>query len=185
MAIEPTIQRVALVSPYDFAQNGGVTEHVRQLAKHLRHHGIDVRIIAPASELVADEPNLMSIGPVTPVPINGSIARTTLSPVVLDEVASLLANEHFDVIHLHEPFVPFVPIAVLNASSWPNVGTFHASGDRSFSYAASRKIVHWLAQRLTLRVAVSEQAAQFVNGMSAENMRSFLTASIPNAFGRI
>lgn len=162
MPIEPTIHRVALVSPYDFAQAGGVTEHVRQLAKHLRLRDIDVTIIAPASSPVVDEPRLMSIGPITSVPINGSVARPTLSPVVLDEVASLLANEHFDVIHIHEPFVPMLPIAVLNASPWPNVGTFHASGERSIPYAASRKLVHWLAQRLTLRIAVSEQAAQFI-----------------------
>ena len=162
MVSRPTIQRIALVSPYDYAQNGGVTEHVRQLARHLRIHGIDVAILAPASAPVPDEPALVSLGPVTPIHINGSVARPTLSPVVVEGVAALLARQPFDVIHLHEPFVPMLPLSVLNASGSPNVGTFHASGQRSLGYAASRKFVHWLAQRLTLRIAVSEAAAQFV-----------------------
>ena len=162
MALRSTVERVAIVSPYDFADNGGVTEHVRQLARCLRRRDIDVAIIAPTSTRAAHEPGLVSLGPVTPVPINGSVARTTLSPVVIEEVASLLARERFDVIHLHEPFVPLLPIAVLNASPSPNVGTFHASGTRSFPYAASRKFVHWLAQRLDLRIAVSEEAARFI-----------------------
>ena len=178
-----TIERVALVSPYDFAQNGGVTEHVRQLARHLRARNIDVTIIAPASDDVPDEPALLSLGPVTPVPINGSVARTTLSPIVLEEVSSLLARRTFDVVHIHEPFVPMLPLSVLNASPLPNVGTFHASGERSLGYAASRVFFNWLAQRLTLRIAVSENAAAFVrryiggeytiipNGVDTEHFR--------------
>ncbi len=109
------IRRVALVSPYDFAASGGVTEHVRQLARHLRLQDIDVTIIAPSSSHEHDEPGLVSLGPVTPVRINGSVARTTLSPVVLENVSSLLARTHFDVIHLHEPFAPMLPLSVLNA----------------------------------------------------------------------
>ncbi len=155
------IKRVALVSPYDFAQNGGVTEHARQLAHQLRSRNIDVTILAPCSEVDVDEPHLVSLGSVTPIPINGSIAHTTISPTVVNTVCTLLGQKRFDVIHLHEPLAPMLPLSVLNASPSPNVGTFHASGERSFAYAASRKLLNWLAQRLTVRVAVSEAAATF------------------------
>lgn len=155
------IKRVALVSPYDFAQNGGVTEHVRQLALHLRRRDIDVTILAPSSQPLPGESGLVSLGFVTPVPINGSVARTTLSPAVINSVGGLLARTKFDVIHLHEPFAPMLPLSVLNASPSANVGTFHASGERSLGYAASRRLLNWLAQRLTARVAVSQAAADF------------------------
>lgn len=155
------IRRVALVSPYDFAQNGGVTEHVVQLTRQLRQRNVDVTILAPSSQPNLAEPGLVSLGTVTPIPINGSIARTTISPAVVNDVGSLLARTRFDVIHLHEPLAPMLPLSVLNASSSPNVGTFHASGDRSLGYAASRKLLDWLAQRLTVRVAVSPAAARF------------------------
>lgn len=155
------IKRVALVSPYDFAQNGGVTEHVQHLAHQLLDKGIEVTILAPSSRPVPHEPDLVSLGTVMPIPINGSIARTTLSPKVVDDVSALLARRRFDVIHLHEPLAPMLPLSVLNASPSPNVGTFHASGERSLGYAASRKFLNWLAQRLTVRVAVSHAAARF------------------------
>lgn len=155
------IKRVAVVSPYDFAQNGGVTEHVRQLTHQLRRRDIDVTILAPSSQPDLQEPGLISLGMVTPIHINGSVARTTLSPAVVDAVSAMLTRTRFDVIHLHEPLAPMLPLSVLNASPSPNVGTFHASGERSLGYAASRKLLNWLAQRLTVRVAVSAAAARF------------------------
>jgi phosphatidyl-myo-inositol alpha-mannosyltransferase len=163
MGSRSRVEQVALVSPYDFVANGGVTEHVRQLARHLRRHNIDVTIIAPSSRPDHGEVGLVSLGPVTPVPINGSVARTTLSPVVMENVAALLARRRFDIIHLHEPFAPMLPVSVLNASGSPNVGTFHASGQRSLVYAASRALVRWLAKRLAVRIAVSDAAAHFVH----------------------
>ncbi|NBT93672.1 MAG: glycosyltransferase family 1 protein [Chloroflexi bacterium] len=41
--------KIALVSPYDFPYPGGVTEHVRNLARCLSDVGHHVRIIAPSS----------------------------------------------------------------------------------------------------------------------------------------
>ncbi|MDP9315247.1 MAG: glycosyltransferase [Chloroflexota bacterium] len=155
------IKQVALVSPYDFAQNGGVTEHVRHLTHQLRQRNIDVTILAPSSRSDVAEPGLVSLGTITPIPINGSIARTTISPAVVENVCTLLAQQQFDIIHLHEPLAPMLPLSVLNASPSPNVGTFHASGERSFGYAASRKLLNWFAQRLAVRVAVSPAAGRF------------------------
>jgi len=156
------VERVALVSPYDYAKHGGVTEHVRQLAAQLRRRDIDVTVLAPSSEPDVAEPGLLSLGAVTSIPINGSVARTTISPVMLEKAGALLARTHYDVIHLHEPLAPMLPLSVLNASpSAPNVGTFHASGERSLAYASSRRLLGWLAQRLAVRVAVSPAAAAF------------------------
>jgi phosphatidylinositol alpha-mannosyltransferase len=165
------IQRVALVSPHDVAQRGGVNEHVQQLAHYLRLHDIDVTILAPCSDPELKQPGLISLGSVVPVPVNGSVAHITLSPVVADEVSALLARTKFDVIHLHEPLAPMLPLSVLNASPSPNVGTFHASGERSLGYAASRKLLNWLAQRLTLRIAVSTAAARFASRYFAGDYR--------------
>ena len=156
------VERVALVSPYDYAKHGGVTEHVRQLAAQLRRRELDVTVLAPSSEPAVDEPGLLSLGTVMQIPINGSVARTTISPVMLEKAGALLARTRYDVIHLHEPLAPMLPLSMLNASpSAPNVGTFHASGERSLAYASSRRLLGWLAQRLAVRVAVSPQAAAF------------------------
>ena len=42
--------KIALVSAYDYAHPGGVTEHVRHLAAGLRRRGHDVTVFAPCSD---------------------------------------------------------------------------------------------------------------------------------------
>src|SRR3954467_4101176 len=76
--------KLALVSPYDFAYPGGVTEHVAHLAEQFMASGHEVHIVAPSS---ADETEpvfsvaapIHRIGRVVSIPANGSVARITLS----------------------------------------------------------------------------------------------------------
>ena len=42
--------KLALVSPYDFAYPGGVTEHVASLAEQFIANGHEVHIVAPSSD---------------------------------------------------------------------------------------------------------------------------------------
>ncbi len=70
--------KIGLVSPYDFAYPGGVTEHVAHLALCFRQRGHEVQIIAPYSrgEPPAEEGlRIHGIGRAVPVPANGSVAR--------------------------------------------------------------------------------------------------------------
>jgi len=119
--------KVALVSPYDFASHGGVVAHVTSLSHQLERMGHDVRILAPASSpQTLGLHNLIAVGRPVPVPSGGSIARITLSVWREPRVKSILKEEAFDVIHLHEPLAPVLPLTVLHASNAVNVGTFHA-----------------------------------------------------------
>src|ERR1700682_4005670 len=42
--------KLALVSPYDFAYPGGVTEHVANLAEQFLARGHEVHVVAPSSD---------------------------------------------------------------------------------------------------------------------------------------
>src|ERR671939_974439 len=78
--------KLALVSPYDFAYPGGVTEHVAHLAEQFRARGHEVHIVAPSSDDEAEPlgggdvaAQVHRIGRVVSIPANGSVARITLS----------------------------------------------------------------------------------------------------------
>ena len=64
-------------------------------------------------------------------------------------------------VHLHEPLAPSITISALLARRAPIVATFHAAGDRT-PYRWLSAPLRRLANRIDLRVAVSEQAAQLV-----------------------
>jgi phosphatidyl-myo-inositol alpha-mannosyltransferase len=157
--------KICLVSPYDYPYPGGVTEQVKGLEKALTVRGHEVVIMAPSSEEDAGEApvNVRRLGAVIELPANGSRARISLSLGASRMVRAILAQEAFDIIHLHEPLMPLAPLLVLRQSLTCNVGTFHAYGDESIAYAAARPLLRGYFERLHGRIAVSEAARDYVS----------------------
>lgn len=158
--------KIALVSPYDFAYPGGVTEHIRHLDQHFRRLGHQVRILAPSSKDERELPcdNLYRVGErIVGVPANQAVARINLSLTLSRRVKQILAAENFDVIHLHEPFAPAVPITVLRHSKTVNVATFHAARRSYTGYRLGKPILARYFAKLHGRIAVSTAAMQFIS----------------------
>jgi phosphatidyl-myo-inositol alpha-mannosyltransferase len=154
--------RVGLVSPYDYSHPGGVNQHIRHLSEQLRDLGHDVRVLAPSSYKRVADPDFRRVGGVIPVPVNNSVARISLNPLRFRRISELLEDERFDVLHLHEPLAPMLPLAVLRRSTTVNVGTFHAYAEASLPYAYSREFLAPYLHRLHAQIAVSEVARDFV-----------------------
>lgn len=156
--------KIALVSPYDYPYPGGVTNHVRHLYCEFKAMGHDVRIMAPSSNrnLEREEPDVYRIGGVRRVPANGSIARITLSFRLARRVREVLADEQFEVVHAHEPLMPFLPPTVLRYSDALNVGTFHAYRGSYYGYFYGRPVLRRVFNNLDARIAVSRAAKRFV-----------------------
>jgi phosphatidyl-myo-inositol alpha-mannosyltransferase len=157
--------KLALVSPYDFAYPGGVTSHVAHLAEQFRGRGYEVHIIAPSSDDETEpvrEPNLHRIGRVVSIPANGSVARITLSLRSYLQAKRLLQEEQFDLIHLHEPMMPALPLTVLRHSQAVNVGTFHAFRNTPLTYFYGKPILRPFFRKLHGHIAVSNVAREFV-----------------------
>ena len=157
--------KIALVSPYDYAYPGGVTSHITQLHGYFTELGHQVRIIAPSS-VPAERLNaadLIVCGRPVSIPASGSIARITISLRLSTKVKEVLAQERFDVVHLHEPLMPTLPITVLRFSDAVNVATFHAHRDRSLAYFSGRRLLKRWFRRLDGKVAVSRPAMEFVS----------------------
>ena len=157
--------KIAMVSPYDFTWPGGVTAHVAQLARALGRSGHEVQVLAPHSPSrdFQDSDLLVPFGRSVPLPSGGSTARVTLSWWLYPKIRALLKKEQFDIIHLHEPMVPILPLCVLEFSKSVNVGTFHASYSRQHLYRAFQPIIKRLQKRLHGSIADSPSARRYVN----------------------
>jgi phosphatidylinositol alpha-mannosyltransferase len=157
--------KVGLVSPYDFATPGGVTDHVRYLASELRHLGHEARIFAPSSraDVDFDTARFYRIGTPIAIPVNDSVARITLSFNLADRVAAIVEKERFDVLHFHEPLMPALPMTMLRMSTTANVGTFHAFARSNLGYYYGRRWLEPYLAFLHRGIAVSEPARAFLH----------------------
>jgi len=156
--------KIGLVCPYIYPESGGVAQHVRFLYENLRVRGHDVRIItASHGPQRASEGDILRIGVGFSMPTNGSVGTLTFSPRYIGQVRDLLAREHFDLLHFHEPFVPFLSLFLLRESRSVNVATFHAYAGFSPSYELGSRLMGGYASRLHGRIAVSAAARHFID----------------------
>ena len=156
--------KIGLVSPYDYAYPGGVMAHIFHLSQHLIKAGHEIKIIAPLSSPPAIlDKGFIRLGRSVPVPTGGSTARISLSVWLEPRIKRLLREESFDVIHLHEPLAPVIPLLILHLSQSVNVGTFHAFHGSSRVYWLSKHVLRRSHDKLDGRIAVSSPALSFVS----------------------
>ena len=148
--------RVGLVCPYSLSLPGGVQEQVLGLARTLRTLGHQARVLGPCDGPPPDV-GVLPLGNCLPTHANGSVAPIAPDPSCALRTLRVLWEEGFDVLHLHEPCAPGPTMTSLVFASAPIIGTFHAAGG-SAAYRWLRPITRWMASRLTVRCAVSEDA---------------------------
>lgn len=159
--------KIALVSPYDFAYPGGVANHISALERQFTKMGHEVKVIAPASKVVPDfGDKFIPIGKPRPIPASGSIIRVTISLRLASTIKAVLDQENFDIIHLHEPFMPMLCTAILRFSHTANIGTFHACQGRpgyNFGRPISTIMLKRRNRKLNGKIAVSKPAMEFAS----------------------
>jgi phosphatidylinositol alpha-mannosyltransferase len=155
--------KIGLVTPYIYPLPGGVNAHVQQLYENLVARGHDVRIISSThGPQRSSEGDIIRLGYGISVPTNGSVGTLTVSHRYGDLVERVLDDERFDVLHFHEPFVPFLSLQLLRHSTSVNVATFHAYSGWSPSYEFGKRMLKRFARRLHGRIAVSAAARHFI-----------------------
>jgi phosphatidyl-myo-inositol alpha-mannosyltransferase len=148
--------RIGIFSPYSLTHPGGVQGQVLSLARALRRRHHAVRVLGPCDGPPPDA-GVTPLGNSIPTSANGSIA-----PIAPDAAAALrtmraLQDEDFDIIHLHEPFVPGPNATALLVATCPIIATFHAAG-RSSSYRYLWRPIKRAGRRISLCTAVSDDA---------------------------
>jgi phosphatidyl-myo-inositol alpha-mannosyltransferase len=159
--------KIALVSPYDFEHPGGVVNHIQSLAEEFARLGHTVKIIAPVTRhKLKESEQFIPIGRPAPIPSSGSVSRISLSLHLAPRIKEVLRQERFDVIHLHEPFVPMLCSAMLRFSDGVNIGTFHAFASRpgyAVGWPFTTYLLHRRNRKLKGRIAVSLPAQRYAS----------------------
>lgn len=157
--------RVAVVVPYDVAEEGGVKRHAFHVAEALRRGGDEVTVVGPLSRGEAGA-GFHGFGGVVNVPANGADNRMALLTWPLS-VRRFFRDRDFDVVHVHEPLVPLLPYyAVWFSPRAAHVCTFHmyAEHERRTARALRHVAGGLLLRRFHRAIAVSAPAAEFAAG---------------------
>ncbi|HVC21489.1 MAG TPA: glycosyltransferase family 4 protein [Vicinamibacterales bacterium] len=155
--------RICLVTPYDLSHDGGVNRHVITLARALRHLGHETQVLGPASG--ATPPWCDSLPGVVPLRANGSRARVGLL-VSRRAVQRYLEEGDFDLVHVHEPWVPGPARYAVQYSDAPLVATFHTYAEsESCVTRMARRVLARPLRRINCAIAVSGLAADFARGV--------------------
>lgn len=147
--------------PYSLTLPGGVQGQVLGLGRALRDLGVDARVLGPCDGPPPDT-FVTSLGNSIPTAANGSMAAIAPDISAALRTIRALSDEHFDVVHLHEPLAPGPTMTALVFSDRPLVGTFHRAGESRW-YRALRPLGAWGANHLAVRAAVSEEAKAAVS----------------------
>ncbi len=162
--------KIGIVCPYDIVRGGGVQEHVLAQAAELRKRGHTVKILTPrprkqdTSTLKPEDYIFIGSSTMVKTPIKTSLELG--ASLRRDKVDEVLAEEQFDLLHIHEPEVPILGSQIVAKATCPIVATFHALYPETpmartletFRIPYSRSIF----SRLTELTAVSNAAAGFV-----------------------
>lgn len=169
--------KIGIVTEYFYPTLGGITENIYHFSRCLLDMGHDFRIITGSSghdpEIDPEiHSRLIFIGKSVPVFFNGSCGRISVGLNLTKKVKEVLQRESFDILHLHSPIFPTLPvIANLNANA-PVVSTFHTcSGDGLFYYRLYKQPLQKMLDRMAGCIAVSECCARENNRYFKANFK--------------
>ena len=148
--------RIALVSEYYYPHLGGICEHVHFFAREARRLGHQVDIITSTLPGSMPRKDVIQIGRSVPVYFNGSQARFSVGAGLRRRMREVLRAGEYDIVHVHSPLTPTLPLLAIEEARVPVVGTFHTYFDRSWNYQAFRGFFQRRLDMLSAAIAVSQ-----------------------------
>jgi len=152
--------RIGVVTEDYFPGYGAVAEHVHGFAREARRLGHVVKIITgevpgPRRRDEDRADDVIRIGSSRAVLRQGGIGRVTGGARAGAALRGVLARERFDVLHVHAPLTPVLPLLALHHATVPVVGSFHAHARPGLLLRIARGIQERYLDRLDAAVAVS------------------------------
>src|SRR5918992_5377686 len=154
--------RIAVVTEYYYPHVGGIGENVHHFSAEARARGHHVDIITGRIPGVPPRPNVITIPDSATVEANGSMCRLTLGRGLRSKVRDVLRDGAYDIVHVHAPLAPSLPMIAIEEAECPVVGTFHAYHEFSVAYAFGRWYFQGLMDRIDAKLPVSAAARDAV-----------------------
>lgn len=109
---------------------GGVQEHAYYLSKSIEKLGHKVTVLGPSFKTALPYPRYTQIVDYVNVPLpKGNDIYYLKKKESLKEYSEILNKKNFDLLHIHEPFIPFASWDIMTKVDIPIVVTFHAAWD--------------------------------------------------------
>ena len=147
--------RVAVVTEFYYPHLGGICEHVHNFAREARRLGHHVDIVTSNIEGARCDPNVIRIGRSQSIYFNGAQARLTLGLGLAREMKRTFERGCYDIVHVHSPLNPTLPLLAIENADCPVVGTFHTYFDNSHLFAIARRPLQKRLDRMAAAIAVS------------------------------
>jgi phosphatidyl-myo-inositol alpha-mannosyltransferase len=156
--------KIGIVTEYYYPLLGGISENVHNTRTRLEKLGHEVAIVTSSHRSTRRaagaggstvERGVIRIGRSVPVYSNGSFAHMTVGLGLEKRLRNVLDRERFDILHLHSPMVPTLPLLALLGPGSPRVGTFHTYFEGNLVYSALNGNLQRTVDRLDGQIAVS------------------------------
>jgi phosphatidylinositol alpha-mannosyltransferase len=155
--------RIGLSCPYNILTPGGVKQHVLALYRKFKEWGHEVFVITPGVTGGPKSSDFVYLGRGIKILGNKSVGTLNFClGVVNDPVEEFLKMAKLDILHIHEPMIPFLNWQLLEGSRAVNIATFHSNYPESQSINSWRFILkpiepHYI-KKIDGGIAVSEVA---------------------------
>lgn len=174
--------KIGIVCPYNIAKGGGVQEIVLATKAELVRRGHTVKIITPAPRDThpADVEDIIFIGNLVDYrsPMHTTVQVSATADI--EKIDTMLAEEKFDILHFHEPWVPVLSRQILTRSNTVNIATFHAKVPETLmSRTVIRVVTPYLKsvmKYLHVLTAVSDSGSEYAASLTDQPI-----TIIPNA----
>ncbi len=152
--------RIGIVTQSYYPRYGGVTEHVHALAVELRKRGHVVTIITSRFRKgeTGDTTHIRRVGYNILVPFNRAFVDCTVGFTLKGELKKAFRELDLDLVHVHCPTAPTLPVMAIQVCDRPTVGTFHSTGGRTAMQDLFKPVLDRVVARLDARIAVSTTA---------------------------
>ncbi len=171
--------RIGVVCPYNIFKPGGVQSHVEKQIAILRSRGHIVWLITPRPRKYSEAPppGVYFIG--TSARVKAQATSVDISSLVDEaDVREMYNQLKLDVIHFHEPFIPFVSRQLITQAPCPTVSSFHAALPETLVSRSISSLGPYLKPVLeatSVALAVSPAASELI-----QDLEDIMVRYVPN-----